>query len=124
MTKQRINQEEMLKDLLSTACDNICFQNDGINHELNNLYGTLIDILEEKCDDEQKEILHAIDDVVSFLLCGYYDDGVVSGMEPVSAVNEVMSNPSNAYKNTLSSKSVSDSPYSTAYKIANKYIRA
>ena len=124
MTKQRINQEEILKDLINTACDNICFQNDGINNELNNLYGMLIDILEEKCDEEQKEILHAIDDVVSFMLCGCYGDGVVSGMELVSAVNEVMSSPSNAYKNILSSKSASDSPYSTAYKIADKYIRA
>ena len=121
MTREKSNQTEVLRELINAAYDNICFENVGINKEIHNLYGVLIDIMEEMCTREQKEVLHAIDDMVSSMLCGYYDDGVVSGMELASAVRDLTSNPSNTYKEILTSKSVSDGPYTMACSIAEKY---
>jgi len=121
MTREKINQMEVLRELVNAACDNFCFENTGINKEINNLYGVLIDIMEEMCTREQKEVLHAIDDMVSSMLCSYYNNGVVSGMELVSAVRELTSKPSNIYKELLTSKSVTDGPYTIACSIAEKY---
>ena len=56
MTREKINQMEVLRDLINAACDNICFENVGINKEIHNLYGVLIDIMEEMCTREQKHM--------------------------------------------------------------------
>ena len=121
MTREKSNQTEVLRNLINAACDNFCFENTGINKEIINLYGVLMDIMEEMCTREQKEVLHAIDDMVSSMLCCYYDNGVVSGMELVSAVRGLTSNPSNTYKELLISKLVSDGPFTMACSIAEKY---
>jgi len=104
MSKQIYKDTDILQALLDIACDNMVFENEGKNKEINKLYGTLLDDLLEICDSKQKHILNQMDDAVGTMLGNYFLDGVVSGIELMSSVEELCINSAEAYRNLLNNR--------------------
>jgi len=112
---------EILQTLINMSNDFMMFESLGKNKEPQKLYNALFDILLEISNSKQKEIIHAMDDMIGIMLGNYHDDGFVEGIMFSSKIRYILNSPSSAYEEILNNAFVPDCLTERVYKLISSY---
>ena len=94
---------ETLKTLINMSSETKTYESVNNFRRPRELYCRLYEILSETENEDRKQHVTALDDMVGMMIGNSFDDGVVTGIELAETLKEILNNTQSAYLEILSS---------------------
>ena len=112
---------ETLQALINLSAETKTYE--SVNHfrRPRDMYWRIYEILLKTDDEDRKQLVNSLDDMVGMMVGNSFDDGVVTGMKLASTMKEILNNTEVAYLDLLNNSEYPDSIMENARKIIHRF---
>lgn len=112
---------EALQALINLSSEKRPYENVNYIRRPREMYWRLHEILLNTENEERKQLVHSLDDMVCLMLGNSFDDGLVAGIELAATMKEILNNTEAVYLDILNSSQNSESVMKSAFDIIHKF---